>query len=70
MLPTNPPNYASMTLEELLKEVDLLNTPDFSQIQSVDSMGPVDILPTLPVATQWTILPSCLLHQKLSQTRS
>ena len=48
---TRPPNYASMTLEELLKEVDLLNTPDFSQIQSVDSMGPVDILPTLPVAT-------------------
>ena len=45
------PNYESMTLEELLKEVDLLSTPDFNQIQNVDNIGPVDILPTLPTAT-------------------
>jgi len=49
---TNPsPNYASMTLEELLKEVDLLNTPDFNEIQNVDTLGPVDSLPALPAAT-------------------
>ena len=50
--PTNPsPNYASMTLEELLKEVDLLNTPDFNEIQNIDTIGPVDSLPALPTAT-------------------
>ena len=50
--PTNPSsNYANMTLEELLKEVDLLNTPDFNEIQIVDTIGPVDSLPALPTAT-------------------
>ena len=50
--PTNPsPNLCKYDIGGLLKEVDLLNTPDFNEIQNIDTIGPVDSLPALPTAT-------------------
>ena len=41
-------NYSNMTLDELLKEVDLLNTPEFNSLINLESSTPIDSLPQLP----------------------
>jgi hypothetical protein len=46
-----PLNYTNMSLEELLKEVDMLNAPDFKSLLNLESSTPIDSLPRIPQAT-------------------
>lgn len=44
--PLTPSNYSNMSLEELLKEVDMLNAPDFNELMESGNAVPVEILPS------------------------